>query len=802
MKKVLTYKLRTLLLMLTATVAFTACHNDDEMMQYTINATMEQWQSDSKVTLVNESWVYWQYNDEISIGSDQSDPSTQNIGWLYGGGAGDWEKFNGVFLTTLPAGSKYFMGLHPISDKNWISYNDNKKFHPAKIELKQTQTWQCDTTFDRQVLPMVATFGGEWDSEEHAPNLNFRTLASLVRLQFYNISGSDDAIKSVQVESIDASDNPDKMLCGVFTVDSQHTADPHLKSPTDASNSLLIQHADGGNIEFNINDLRTFYIVLPAYAGENLSTQYRLRVTVTNAADKSFSRTMNVKTRRRGITFVPAIGIESFESNGTTEIGLSGVGSKIRPFKIYTIDDLNYLRNCFNSASPGEARVNGQLVTGDTWFRIMRSDITLTDANWTDGISNFKGHMTYYSDATHVTHGITNQSCRPLFNNILSDGHVKGLAIITDSDLDYNTNGDGTDYSPLCNINYGTIEDCRNISPSGVSDENKYFRGKVGQNSCYAGICVENHGTIVGCDCTVARIFANGSRFAGICYTNQGTLSASVLAAPASIIGAVSAGGICYTNQGVVADCYCEISYNNTASGSTDWGGIVYRNTTGSAHIVRNCYLSASSIIRTQGNVGGIVCENDGVVDYCRNECSSLLGSTVGGIVATLSGGEVRNCFINDSALYISLYPAGGTHSAGGIAATQSGGTISNCYCLLRHFSVSSTDATGVYGTIVGRITGPTATVNNCYALEVDAATPQFYGSKTAGTLTHCHLVGGTQNDVNSINPVTNAALGTLLSDLTTNKPANGNSWTRGTLSGNDTFDKNRAPSLLPPGTI
>lgn len=795
-------------LLLTALLALTACEDEKEAVRYEFTATVEQMASENnntKVYLLNEEWIYWEMGDMISIGCDQGIPSTTDgtpKGSAYlTGASGDYENYNGSFATTLNWGAKYFLGLHPYDADNEITQEaeGSANFTTIKLRLKPVQTYRTDEkgdyTFDRQVLPMVAWYGGSWEDPYYtAFNLDFRSLAGLVRLQFYNKTSTNTTITSIEVTCAD------KQLSGMFNVNNYKTYDPYLTSTStaDADRKVTLTMPDGG-LAFNANALKSFYLVLPAIAGRETTTTYALTVTVNTGAG-SFTKTVTVPLRRNGITYLQALGIREWDPTASVvEPGLVGNGTQDRPFKIYTLADLKHLRSCFNTPVGGEVYINGQQVTADTWFRIMRSDITLTDDQWGTGINDFKGHMTYYTNAAgtgpRVTHGIINQSCRPLFNSIHADGHVKGLAIITNSMLDYNTKGDGTDYSPLCGINNGTIEDCRNISPSGLTDDEKKFYGTVGQSSCYAGICIENHGTIVGCDCAVSRILGNQSRFAGICKDNQGTIRACVLASPASISDAARAGGICYQNQGVVEDCYSDISYNNTASGSTHWGGIVYLNSTGTSHIVRHCYLSANAIIRTSGNVGAIVCENQATVDNCRNESSSLYGSNVGGIVSTTSGGTISNCYVDDSAMFITLHSASGAHSAGGIAAVQSGGTISNCYSLVKHFVVSSTDASGVYGALVGSMTS--GTVRNCYALEVDAATPKFYGTKTGGTLNLCHLVGGTQADVNDcITSVTNANLADLLTSLNDNRGSN-NAWTRGTLSGYDTFDKNRAPSLV-----
>ena len=794
-------KIKGMLLTLASLLSLTACEDKEEMMQFEFVSTIEQMQSDNnaKVHLVNEEWIYWEPNDKISISSDTW-TGTPSMGYLTGSG-GQYEDYNGTFLSELTWDSKYFLGLHPYSDQNVITHSGTKAdFSTIKLLVPTTQGYRNDVSFATDVIPMVAWYGGEWDDKPHSEafNLNFRAMAAIVRLQFYNATEGQHNITSITVEEV--SDTP-KPLTGLFPVLNYKTYDPFLdKNVSNIENvgyTITLQ-MPGGSLPFMKDSLRSFYLVLPAVAHRDVTTDYKLRVTV-NTTDGHFTKDVSVHTRRNGITYLRAIGITSLTAGEwDVEPGLVGNGTEERPFKIYTLADLTHLRDCFNNPrTGGDVYINGQKVTANTWFRIMRSDIILNKTNWTTGINNFTGHMTYYSNAARTTHGITNRSCVPLFNSIGTYGHVKGLAIVTDSLINLSTDAhvDTLDYSPLCHTNKGTIENCRNISNTISTDDNKRFYGKPGGVSTYAGICVMNKGTIIGSDCGVIRILHNNSDFGGICKNNQGTIKGCILSSPASIAGSGGdRGGICLTNEGVVQDCYTDISYNNFTD-AANWGGIVYNNQNGASHIVKNCYMSANAILRANGTVGGIVNTNGGIVDYCYVETHALSGNNVGGIVANLNGGEVRNCFIDDSSLFITLRTVGGAHYAGGIVATQSGGSITNCYALLKHFVVSSSDATGIYGTLVGHMTTTSATVNNCYTLEVDATTPQFYGTKTNGTLTNCHLVGGTQADVNDcITTVDNTTLGTLLSSLNSNRGTNGYEWTRGS-----TPSAHSAPSLKAP---
>lgn len=803
---------------LTLIATLTGCRHDDILQRYSFNATMEQLVNadNSKVQLVNEEWTYWELEDSINVTSNAAATNAYSgnklfTGWLVDGGGGDYADYNGVFITTLTeaseGGSQWFVGIHPANvKKHVVTYTSGNHGFSAKVYLEPVQHYRHDSSYARQVLPMIATYdGAEWNESNPNPyRLDFHALAGLVRLQLLNSSGNDVTISKIELTS-DAPGGSPLPLAGLFPVDDLYTYDAHLNTSGASSTTTTLTLSTSeteptGSLAFAQNELKSFYVVLPAFAGMDATTTYHLNMTVYTS-DGTFKKSFTANTRRNGITYLRAINITAFDptdGDGTGAPVLVGNGTSTRPFKIYTVDDLKYVRRCFNSPDgSGNVYVNGQLVTRNTYFRIMRSDIVLTHAGgWTTGINNFKGHMTYFSTAPLVTNGIVNQSYAPLFNSISADGVVERLAIVTNSDLDFNSNGTTADYSPLCGINNGRIENCRNISPEDLEGDARRFIGSVG-GCCYAGICITNNGIITDCDYAAIRTLTNSCNFAGICKENNGTVQGCAIAAPAVVEGAGNRGGICYSNNGEVKDCYCNFTYNNFVNGA-NWGGIVYQNNSGLTRKVSNCYVSRNAIIRTNGNVGGIVCNNNGTVDYCHNESYALQGRNVGGIVSTLSGGVVSNSYNNDPSLFITLYAAAGAHSAGGIVAVQSAGTIRNCFSVIKHFVINSADATATYGTIVGRMTAGTAAIDNCYAYTISESEPHFYGSNSNnGTLTNCHLLGATQDNVDGITTVNNASLETLLNSLNTNKPSDGLSWTRGLNTGESS--DSAVPTLVPP---
>ena len=838
-------------LLLGGALAFVGCTPDEQQRQFSFNATMEQLQNadnyGAKVQLVNEQWTYWELNDSINLISDKSatkkDGTNLYTAWLVNGGGGDYSDYNGVFISTLTEqegeASQWFVGIHPARyNKHVVTYTSGNHGFSAKVWLDPVQHYRHDSSYARQVLPMIATYDGpKWgEGEGESPDpyrLDFHALAGLVRLQLINGTGANQTIKKIVLESLApeglnvADTVSQKPLCGLFPVKNLYRFNAHLTATggADLSNTLTLstsENSDEGSLAFAQNELMSFYVVLPAYHGMDTTTIYHLKMTVYNGNGDVCIKKFTVNTRRNGITYMRAINIEAFNAGtGTGTPVLVGNGTSTRPFKIYTTSDLVYLRNCYNedTTSSGARRtINGQYITKDTYIRIMRSDIVLSseevsDPNcWNVGIKDFRGHLTYYTNAPGVTHGITNRTGHPIFQNITSEGYVSDLNVICDVNITIAVGIDETDYSPLCHTNAGTITDCRAISPSGLGDGYRNFTGKPAGNSCFAGICVNNEstGTITNCACAVIRTLTNNnSNFAGICKQNDGTISACVASSPMSVKGAVNAAGICYNNSNLVKDCYCDLHYTTSdGSGETNWGGIVYQNADGNGHVIRNCYLSTNAIIRSFGNVGGIVCINGGIVDYCHAERAALRGAVVGGIASTLSNGELRNCYINDSNMVISLYnKPSAAHSAGGLVGVMSGGNIKNSFAVINHIDIAAADATGKTGTVVGVMSGA-STIDNCYGLSTSSSSPTFYGEKTAGTLTAgtCFLVGNSQDGVTQIYRKDSYAgdlndLTEMLTALQTKQGTLGSNyatWTRGTLSGT-TSDDNRFPYLNNP---
>lgn len=720
----------------------------------TFSASIEQMDnSDSKIILSREQWIYWELGDEISIGTELSSGQAQ-IGYLVNASPGDFEDFSGVFVATLPEGSKYFLGLHPYDERNIINGGGggSTNFGNPTLFLPTEQPLRNDTTFSRRILPMVAVYTDEWSDENPNPfNLDFHNLSGLVRVQLFNSSGSD-----VTVDSLIFKSRNDTKLSGQFTVTDFATAEPKLTGGS--IDSVTITCGDG--LEIRQDALRTFYLVLPARVTRNETFNYSLSMTVYSNQGK-FSKNFSVPVRRCGITNMRAIGISNWES-GAASTGLAGNGTKTRPFKVYTLADLQYLRDCYNS--PGRA-INNQPVSANTYITLMRSDIVLGTADW-EPIRSFVGHLSAVSGSS--TPGITNNSNYPLFSKIEAGSVVEGITV--KSDAHYTTPGSGK--SPFCTENNGTIENCVVTSQTGT--------GIVSDIDAVAGLVVENKasGRIIGCNCRAKLTTLEDYSIAGICLENSGTIQGCQTTSDMSVTTAsgqyTKVAGICLTNTGTgtVENSY----FSSIISGSTaQWGGIVYDN----KGTVNNCYFGGSGTIVTTGQIGAIVHTNSGTVNYCRIN-GKVTGVRAAGIVDSLTAGHVINCYA-DAGQVILSDATGTARIAGGLVAVMTGGRLENSYA--RNVSVQHSSSSDVKGGIVGTITG--GTMAKCYSYVANAGLFYGYTSYTSAeiednsTFSSCYIVSGSQTGLFTFTTA-NAARsgeGSLVDSLNTNQPSGSYSW-------------------------
>ena len=291
-----------------------------EMATYDFTATIEPFASEGgqKVRLVNEEWIYWELDDMISIGSDQTTSGDEDCeGWLkIPDNGSDFVGFNGAFMTTLPAGSKYFLGLHPRSMNNRIRATGGSSFS-ATISLPDTQGFRNDISFAKQVFPMVAWYGGSWDEDHPKPfNLDFHSLAGIVRFQIFN-TGAAKTISKVVISSI--GDAP-RQLKGAFTVEQYNTNTPYLTPAANtAANRTLVLDCGTDGRELG-SEILSFYVVLPALGGNGTTTLYPLQFEVHATDGSVCTKRMSagIPVRRNGITYRNAIDVSDWSDASAT----------------------------------------------------------------------------------------------------------------------------------------------------------------------------------------------------------------------------------------------------------------------------------------------------------------------------------------------------------------------------------------------------------------------------------------------------------------------------------------------------
>ena len=559
-----------------------------------------------------------------------------------------------------------------------------------------------DSSFGQGVLPMISYLADGLNSD----TAFFHSLAGIARIQIYSSANT-----RVQIKDITFKGTSGQYLSGNFTVTHPRDPQPSLTyagSASAADRSVKITGIDqyiGGASRPNF---WTFYLVLPSTKDMYNSSHfpfidnYVIRMTVRvndGTKDLYLQKDFAVDIHRCNLTMLPALDLKTFtetegDAGSVADITLVGNGTKDRPFQIYTAEELDKVRAAFNMS--GVVRVNGMRVVGygdnraghePTYFKIVRSDIRLTTSDiysglsadekkkavvWTEGIKNFKGIM-YFATAAATNGGITNESGKPVFESVSDSGrleriYVKGSQTI--STIPYGTEG----FSPLCYSNSGYIVECHNkcaVTTSGA-----------GINRPLAGVCVINEGSMMGC--ANEALLTTGGNVAGICLRNNptGSIQGNISLSSAISVGSKIA-GICYDNYGRVMNCIVSATVASiTATG--DWGVVVFNNHSGA--LVDNCQSSGTVVLTTTGSIGGIVHtnKNNAVVRNCSNQVN-LTGAQnfVGGVVATMEGGEVYNCYTEGD---IVISGSGSTEfgvkatNVGGIVGLMETGQLYNCY--------------------------------------------------------------------------------------------------------------------------
>lgn len=658
-----------------------------------------------------EQWIYWETGDKIKVFDGSNAVPCELVS-----GA---RTLDAYFRSesTLNVDAKKFWAIYP-STSYGSSYTD-LIFPATQTYRENSDATHPDSSFGRGALPMVAY---DATGMAHQGTIYFHVVAGILRVQILsNTTKTIDQITFKEVGSEHGSSN--KQISGHFNVQDINQNQPYLTGTTvtDESRTIVINNI---NKEVGPTKLLTFYLPLPAVTSASAVTNYILRMTVKTTDNKYFTRDFNADIHRRNITMMRALEVTTWStsadgSGSLSDIRLVGSGTKDRPFQIYSGKELAQLRDVYNNGGT----INGQTIRGysesskeePTYVKIVRSDIVLLNNDdynalpaaerdnpssryvyWHTGIQNFRGYM-YFASSTATNGGISNQSDKPLFESIATDGYVYRVYVKgTCTPMLFS----GSTFSPMCHTNNGTMKECHNKCVVTTETENANL----------AGLCVINAGSIIG-GANEAQLTSTNGNVAGICYTNnsmiQGNFTLSVAVPQGKNIA-----GITYNNNANVKDC--QVSSNTAITSTGNWGVIAFNNN--SAGVIDNCTSTGTVVYTIDGSVGGICNVNDGTVKNCTNGVEIRASSgNVGGIVATMDNANavVYNSCTRAPFLNGALDAVRVADNIGGVVGYLGAGKVYNCYNA--SLVSGATNSGGMIGFLANNAA---ADVQNCWSAQ------------------------------------------------------------------------------------
>jgi len=720
-----------------------------------------------------EEWIYWEAGDQIKV----DDGSNKAVCTLISGA----NTLDAFFKSTTPVNTEA-SPLYAVYPAESFGTSATDLIFPATQQYRQNSNGtHPDSSFGRGALPMVAYSD---DGMAHHGTLYFHVVAGILRVQI--LSSGDpkeiDWIKFKEVGEDHGSTN--KQISGYFEVHSINRNMPWLTAnggatPSGADRTITITDI---NQPVGPTQLLTFYLPLPAVGASSANeyTQYILQMTIKTTDNKYFTRDFKADIHRRNITMMRAIEVKEWANSAgegsDSDVQLVGSGTKDRPFQIYTGKELGKLRDIYNNGGT----INGQTIKGytpsakdeATYIKIVRSDIELLNSTdygnlsleernnpnsrfveWPKGIENFRGYM-YFASSTATNGGITNRSNAPLFESIATDGFVNRVYVKSkqrDAATDVAvtpTVADGQTFSPMCNVNNGTMMECHNKCKVTLTN-----------NANLAGLCVTNNGHIIG-GANEAQLSTTGN-VAGICYGNNGEIQGNFTLSVAVPQGRNIA-GIAYNNNGtgsIVRDC--QVSSNIAVNSTGNWGVVVFNNNPGA--IIDNCSSTGTVVYTIEGSVGGICNTNEGTVRNCTNNVEIRAGATnstdvnVGGVVATMNNvnAEVYNCCTKTPYLYGAIDASRVAENCGGVVGQLVKGKVYNCY------NASYASGATNSGGLIGNLFADDVDVQNCWSAQGQGFVGKYEEGATVGDFcfsasillaTKCnHIRSGSVSDPNLI---------------------------------------------------
>ncbi|MBR5283978.1 MAG: hypothetical protein IKU27_02865, partial [Clostridia bacterium] len=231
-----------------------------------------------------------------------------------------------------------------------------------------------------------------------------------------------------------------------------------------------------------------------------------------------------------------------------------------------------------------------------------------------------------------------------------------------------------------------------------VLNSNGEPNGDGGNFRAWAPIGTESGkyaGTFDGCGFTISGLYYNNYSSAGLFRVTNGSTIANVTLADSYLYcynnGQVVGGIVGTAENTTITNCHNAGTVGGSSALYVSVGGIAAR--TDENCVITDC--SNRGLIKGH-TVGGIVSDNDGVIENCYNTGVTRYSAWSGGITSSNTG-KIRNCYNTEKEIYADW-------NYGGITGTNNdginNGILENCY--------------SIHDSIVG-YTADVGTVTNCY---------------------------------------------------------------------------------------
>ncbi|MBQ2112042.1 MAG: hypothetical protein II194_02340, partial [Bacteroidales bacterium] len=262
-------------------------------------ASVEEFSSDTKTTLVEGNRVVWSDEDRIAIfeGHDEGQ-AYQILDSYIGKSTGEFSIIEGV-TTEGGSGSAFdkTIAVYPYNDELAVSYNENG-YMISGVRFPQDQQYTSGSFAD-EAFPMVAS------TSKGAKDLSFKNIGGVLKISLYG---------SLSVKKITLTGHSEERLSG----------DAFVKMGTDGSQRVVMSQNASKSVSLHCNpavQLSTetatvFYISTPV---TYFKAGFTITVTDSEGNEKARSTSRKQSIGRSCILSMPEYELDNIISSGSTE---------------------------------------------------------------------------------------------------------------------------------------------------------------------------------------------------------------------------------------------------------------------------------------------------------------------------------------------------------------------------------------------------------------------------------------------------------------------------------------------------